>query len=88
MLIPKKLFSTPPGLLDFLCEKKVTNLTWAVSALTLVSSLKGLDYRVPETVKRVLFSGEAYAAEAAENVAESPARHPVCESVRAYRDYL
>ena len=59
VLIPKKLFSTPPGLLDFLCEKKVTNLTWAVSALTLVSSLKGLDYRVPETVKRVLFSGEA-----------------------------
>lgn len=59
ILIPKKLFSTPPGLLDYLCEKKVTNLTWAVSALTLVSSLKGLDYRIPDQVKRILFSGEA-----------------------------
>lgn len=34
-------------------------MTWAVSALTLVSALKGLNYRVPESVKRVMFSGEA-----------------------------
>ena len=30
----------------------MTNLTWAVSALTLVSALKGLNYRVPESVKK------------------------------------
>lgn len=59
VLIPKEYFSTPPRLLDYLCDKKVTNLTWAVSALTLVSALKGLNYRVPESVKRVMFSGEA-----------------------------
>lgn len=59
VLIPKEYFSTPPRLLDYLCEKNGTTLTWAVSALTLVSSLKGLDYRVPSSVKRVLFSGEA-----------------------------
>lgn len=58
-LIPKEFFSTPPRLLDYLCEKKVTTLTWAVSALTLVSSLKGLRYRVPEKVNKVMFSGEA-----------------------------
>lgn len=58
-LIPKEYFSTPPRLLDYLCEKKVTTLIWAVSALTLLSALKGLDYRVPESVNKVLFSGEA-----------------------------
>lgn len=58
-LIPKEYFSTPPRLLDDLCERKVTTLIWAVSALTLVSSLKGLDYRVPERVNKVMFSGEA-----------------------------
>lgn len=58
ILIPKRLFSIPKELLDYLCEKKVTTLIWAVSALTLVSSLKGLKYRVPETVKKVMFSGE------------------------------
>lgn len=58
-LIPKEYFSTPPRLLDDLCGRKVTTLIWAVSALTLVSSLKGLAYRVPESVKKVMFSGEA-----------------------------
>lgn len=58
-LIPKEYFSTPPRLLDYLCEKKVTTLTWAVSALTLVSSLKGLKYRIPDKVDKIMFSGEA-----------------------------
>lgn len=58
-LIPKEYFSTPPRLLDDLCERRVTTLIWAVSALTLVSSLKGLAYRVPEQVNKVMFSGEA-----------------------------
>ena len=59
VLIPKEYFSTPPRLLDYLCERKVTTLTWAVSALTLVSSLKGLKYRIPEHVDKIMFSGEA-----------------------------
>ena len=58
ILIPKKLFASPPMLLDYLCEKQVNTLIWAVSALTLVSSLKGLKYKIPVTVKRVMFSGE------------------------------
>ena len=33
-------------------------MTWAVSALCLLSSLKGLDYKKPETVRKILFSGE------------------------------
>lgn len=58
VLIPKRLFAIPPALLDYLCEKKINTLIWAVSALTLVSALKGLRYKVPEDVKRVMFSGE------------------------------
>lgn len=58
VLIPKEMFCTPPILLDYLCDKKVTTLIWAVSALTLVSALKGLRYRVPGDVKHVMFSGE------------------------------
>lgn len=58
VIIPKEMFSTPPVLLDYLCKKEVTALIWAVSALSLVAALKGLDYKVPLTVKKILFSGE------------------------------
>ena len=58
ILIPQKLFSTPPLLLDFICDKKADTLIWAVSALTLVSGLKGLKYRVPADAKKIMFSGE------------------------------
>lgn len=57
-VIPRRLFSQPAALMDYLCEHRVTSLTWAVSALCLVSALHGLDYRTPDTVRRVLFSGE------------------------------
>ncbi len=58
VLIPRRLFSQPAALIDFLCTHSVTSLTWAASALGLVSALHGLDYRVPDRVRRVLFSGE------------------------------
>ena len=58
VLIPQEMFAVPPMLLDYLCRKRVTTLIWAVSALTTISSLKGLDYRVPTDVNKVLFSGE------------------------------
>ncbi len=58
-LIPKEYFSVPVKLMDFLEERKVTNLTWAVSALSIVSILDGLSYKAPTTIKRIMFSGEA-----------------------------
>jgi amino acid adenylation domain-containing protein len=58
VIIPKAYFSFPAQLLDYLCERKVTTLIWAVSALCMVTSLKGFTYRVPERVDKVLFSGE------------------------------
>lgn len=58
-IIPKPLFSQPAKLLDHLCDRNITTMIWAVSALCLVTTFHGLDYRVPETVNKVLFSGEA-----------------------------
>lgn len=58
ILISKELFATPPRLLGYLCDNKVSTLIWAVSALSLISSLKGLEYKIPYTVKKVMFSGE------------------------------
>jgi len=59
VIIPKKLFSIPTELLDFLCEHQVTTLIWAVSALCLIPQLKGFTYKIPSRVNKVLFSGEA-----------------------------
>ena len=58
VIIPKKYFSLPTELLDFICENKVTTMIWAVSALCLITTFHGLDYKTPETVNKVLFSGE------------------------------
>ena len=58
VIVPKELFSKPALLIDFLVDHKVTTMTWAVSALCLISTFHGLDYKVPTSVKRVMFSGE------------------------------
>lgn len=58
VIVPRRLFSLPTGLLDFLCENEVTVMVWAVSALCLITTFHALDYKLPETVRQVLFSGE------------------------------
>ncbi|MBC8533750.1 amino acid adenylation domain-containing protein [Yeguia hominis] len=58
VIVPRRLFSAPVELLDFLCEHRVTTMIWAVSALCLISTFHGLDYKTPQTVNKVLFSGE------------------------------
>ena len=57
-LIPREFFSSPIKLMDFLDEKKPSTLIWAVSALCFVSIMKGLDYKVPDSIKNIMFSGE------------------------------
>ena len=57
-LIARKYFSMPARLLDLLCRQGVTSLTWAVSALCLVTAMNGLNYKTPDRVRQVLFSGE------------------------------
>lgn len=57
-IIPKRLFSIPTGLLDYLCDRKITTAIWAVSALCIITTLNGFTYRVPEYLNKILFSGE------------------------------
>ena len=57
-IIPKQYFSMPAKLLDFLCERRVSTIIWAVSAVCIISTLKGFEYKVPTDIKKVMFSGE------------------------------
>lgn len=57
-IIPRRFFSFPMLLLDFLEERGVTSLTWAVSALCIISALNGFSYKIPGKIRRVMFSGE------------------------------
>jgi non-ribosomal peptide synthetase component F len=45
-------------LLDYLCKNNITTMIWAVSALCLITTFHGLDYKTPEKVNKILFSGE------------------------------
>lgn len=58
LIVPKKLFSSPALLLDYIVDHRATTLIWAVSALCLISTFHGLDYKVPTDVQKVIFSGE------------------------------
>ena len=58
VVVPRAYFSAPAKLMDYLCDNQVTTMTWAVSALCLITTFHGLEYRTPTTLKRVLFSGE------------------------------
>lgn len=57
-IIPTPYFSKPTVLMDFLCERQVTVLVWAVSALCFLTTMNALEYRKPEGVRAILFSGE------------------------------
>lgn len=57
-MIPREFFSVPVSLMDFLVEREVTVCTWAVSAMCFVSMMGGFEYRVPTTIRAVIFSGE------------------------------
>ncbi|MBE6355221.1 amino acid adenylation domain-containing protein [Treponema sp.] len=57
-LVPKMFFSMPVKLLDYLEERQITTLIWAVSALCMVSTLNGFSYKVPTRLKKIMFSGE------------------------------
>jgi amino acid adenylation domain-containing protein len=57
-LIPKQYFSFPTKLMDYLEERRVTTLVWAVSALCMVCDFKAFDYKRPGYINKVIFSGE------------------------------
>lgn len=57
-IIPKKMFSMPVQLADFLDDRKVTTLIWAVTGLCILSSTGALKHKRPGAIKKVIFSGE------------------------------
>jgi D-alanine--poly(phosphoribitol) ligase subunit 1 len=59
VLIEKVLFAQPAHLLDYLDDKQVTTLIWAVPALTLISVMNGFDYKIPRSLNKIMFSGAA-----------------------------
>lgn len=58
VIIPRRHFSNPTALMDYLCDQGITTLIWAVSALSLICIFHGLRYRIPKTITKVMFSGE------------------------------
>jgi D-alanine--poly(phosphoribitol) ligase subunit 1 len=58
VLIPRTYFAQIKRLMDYLEEKKVTVLVWAVSAVCLISGFRGFRYKVPQDLRMVMFSGE------------------------------
>lgn len=67
VVVPRRMFSAPAELIDFICDHRITVMIWAVSALCLISTFHALDYRTPETVNKILFSGEVMPLKALKN---------------------
>lgn len=57
-IIPRRIFSVPTQLIDYLSDRKVTTLIWAVSALCLITTLNAFEYKIPQDINKILFSGE------------------------------
>lgn len=57
-IIPKQFFFFPVKLIGYLNERKITVAFWAVAALSVVANLRAMKKIQPETLKKVLFSGE------------------------------
>lgn len=57
-IIPKKLFSMPGTLVQYLNEKKITTIIWAVSAMRIIENFKVFDKFVPMHLRQIMFSGE------------------------------
>ena len=57
-VLPKKLFKMPKLLVQYLRERKINTLIWAVSALRIVSDFKTLDTEEKPALRYVMFSGE------------------------------
>lgn len=58
-IIPKRLFSQPVLLLNYIKDNKITTIFWVPSALIIVANLHALKkVDLTKTLKRVLFAGE------------------------------
>ncbi|CAM2835043.1 AMP-binding protein [Campylobacter hyointestinalis] len=58
LLLNQKDFTKPTTLIDKLIKFNVTTLIWAVSALCLLSAFRVFNYKIPNQISKVFFSGE------------------------------
>ena len=59
-LIPRRLFSTPAALVEYLNERRVNTVCWVVSALTMISAFDTFSVVKPEYLKTVAFGSEVF----------------------------
>lgn len=59
-LIPKRLFSMPIQLVEYLNKYQINTICWVVSALTTVSALGTFDTVKPEYLRTVAFGSEVF----------------------------
>jgi len=57
-IVPKRLFSQPKHLIEFLNENKVNCIDWVPSVLCMIANFKTLDKYKPEYLKKIMFLGE------------------------------
>lgn len=57
-VIPRRLFSMPLKLVEYLNENQINTAIWATSALVIIANLKTFDKILPKYLKQVMFSGE------------------------------
>ena len=57
-LIPRKLFSFPVLLMDYLNDNGINTICWVSSALSTAAALGALEARPPRTLTRVVFGSE------------------------------
>lgn len=57
-IIPKKFFSFPLNLINFLNEHQVNTIYWVPTAISILSNWKAFDAAKPEYLEKVLFAGE------------------------------
>lgn len=58
-IMPKVCFSMPKLLVETLDEIKITTIIWAVSALCIAAGVNAFKHKVPQALRKILFSGEA-----------------------------
>jgi len=61
-IIPKKLFSFPLRLIEYINENKINTIYWVPTALSIVANTKTLDYIEVKSLKKILFAGEVMPA--------------------------
>lgn len=59
-LIPKRLFSIPVALVEYLNEHEINTICWVVSALTMISAFGTFDVVKPKYLRTVAFGSEVF----------------------------